>query len=158
MSTQTNQNDLIHRKLQIQLFAEDPEVSRRNLATIESMPIINGICILKRKFFTTWGYVVKLDQPLYVDSEGFSDEVRKKYSTKYVAVYFHSTDIYKDKDPLYLELSLKSQNSISKSGELHTFVRYISDPSNLPNEIEKNDPILNEIPVLCWGATVKLID
>ena len=137
-------NTLLGKRVEIRLEAHNKEALEKLRRPIPGMPTVRGT-IVRRFYFLSWGYVVKLDEPLTLDREGINPDARKKISTSYLMAYMFSTDIYNGKDPLYLELTGKA-NRMIESDELYIIIRYINNLEDVPSEIGKNDQFLKDNP------------
>lgn len=158
LNANNNQN-LIGRKIEIELEATDKETLESLRRPVPQMPIVTGI-LVKRFCARNWGYILELNEPLLIDREGIELEARKKYSTKYLMIKMAWTDRNEGKDPIYLELSGREPNALRgdyRKGESYVGVGCVPELSLVPNEIDKNDPFWKDNPVMCTGW-VKLID
>lgn len=150
-----DQTTLLNRRVQIRLTHENEDIFLRRGKCVPDVAVVAGTCV-RRCFFLGWGYVVALDERLFLDQDGILTEARRKYSTSYLFVHLVSTDIYNGKDPLFLELTGRASRMM-RGDELSVVVRYAEAPEQIPNEISKNDEFLKKIPSIGFGW-IKLIN
>ncbi len=153
--------NLIGKKVRLRLQPHDKETLEKLRRPLPKMPIVTGTMV-KRFFSFNWGYVVELNEPLFLDIDGISETTRRVDHAKFIGVTYGRVSLFDGKDPFYLELTGKSDISKkmcsrSEEGEIGTFVIYINDPTTIPNEIDKNDDFWKQNPFVC-RAWVKLID
>lgn len=141
---------LLGRKVRIRLEHFAKEALEKQRKPIREMPTITGT-LIRRYYFYSWAYIVKLDDVLVLDRDGIEPDAKKKMSTHYIRVSTCSNSIHNGKDPLYLELVE------NKNKELSVLVGYVRDPQDVPSELSKNDPFLKESPCITDGR-ISLVD
>lgn len=152
---------LLGRRVEIRLRHYNEEVLEKLRKHIPALPTIKGT-LIKRYLSCNWGYVVKLDEPLLLDREGVAPEAKKKISTTYLLAHLSNVGGFELKDPLYLELTGKTNilqkcNAKTKDGEISIMFSYVENPDIVPSEVDKNDEFFKISPFICSGW-IKLVD
>ncbi len=148
-------DNVLGRKVQIRLHSYDYEIHQRKGIKL-FLPTLNGIFV-RRFLFGSWGYVIRLNEPLLLDRDGLSDEARLKYSTTYLLTYLPAINDYEGKDPFFLELTGTENKLVNQDNELHAILKYTPDEESVPSEMDASGAFFKNNPGICYGW-IKLID
>lgn len=141
--------ELLNRKINVRLYPLEYELYPRIGKKMPVMPTLSGV-IKKRVRFSSEGYLVKLDEPADITLEGISRKLPFK-TVSWIMFDCGSTDTYNSKDAYEIEF-LKGGDKIKNShNEIFSTIRAVESPDRVPEVFYKEDPLMDNFPVISWG-------